>query len=134
MPTLLQPVRDYSLTFEHTRGTAQPTVHSRTRFIHVRFGTDVNNLNLLILGFIADAPSATTGDIVKVANGTYRVSARIPVGEFPAYTDLLRNEQPVSVRIDYKTEPAAGQSVVLDSFAFFTGTEPPGEGPRDTSA
>lgn len=134
MPTLQQPIRDYTLNFSHNRTANQPPVHARTRFIHVRFGTDVNKLNLLILSFITDTQSVTTGDIVKLPNGTYRVSARIPLTEISLYTDLLRNEQPVSVHIEYKTEPVVGQSVPLDGFSLFTGPEPLGEGDTDASA
>ena len=133
MPTLQHPIRDYTVHFTHNKTANQPPVHARTRFIHIRFGTDPTRLNLLILGFVADASSVSTGDMVNLPNGTYRVSARVPVADFGAYLDLLRNEQPVSVWLDYVTEPERNQLMPLTQFSLFTGPEPLGEGPKDAS-
>ena len=134
MPILQQPIRDYALLLSHNRTADQPPVHSRTRFIHIRFGPDPAKPNLLILGFVPDAASATTGEITKLTNGTYRASARVPVADYPAYVDLLRHEQPVLLRLDYETEPATGQSAPIRDFTLFTGPEPLGEGPKDALA
>jgi hypothetical protein len=133
MPTLQQPIRDYALLFSHNRTANQPPVHARTRFIHIHFGNDPARLNLLILGFVPDATSATTGEVTKLTNGTYRVSARVLVADYAAYVDLLRYEKPVLIRVDYDPEPAVGQSAPVRDFTLFTGPEPLGEGPKDAS-
>lgn len=133
MPVLQQPIRDYALLFSHNKTANQPPVHARTRFIHIHFGNDLAKLNLLILGFVPDVSSASTGEITKLTNGTYRVSTRVPVADYLAYVDLLRHEKPVSIRLDYDSEPAVGQLAPVRDFTLFTGPESLGEGPKDPS-
>jgi hypothetical protein len=89
---------------------------------------------MLHLGFIADWASASTGEIKKLDTRCYQISARIPVAEFDVYYDMLRSEKPVSVWFEYQAEPDNNQTVAITSFSLFTGDEPLGEGPVDTSA
>lgn len=134
MPILQQVIRSYDLHFAHVRTASGSIVtHSRTRFIHLRFGDNPANLSLFILSFVNDPQSASTGTLTKLPNGSYRLTALIPVAEFAAYYDVLRNEQPITLWVDYATEPATNQSVDLNQFSINTGTEPLGEGPKDTS-
>ncbi|GAB2528501.1 hypothetical protein [Spirosoma aerophilum] len=135
MPSSQYLIQRYNVHFDHTRGTGSPVQHSRTRFLHLRFAGSGNKPNnLFILSFIPDATFADTGDLTKLANGAYRMSARLPLSEFAAYYDLLRNEQPLSVWFEYGTEPAVGQTVPLLNFSLFSGDEPLGEGPADQTA
>jgi hypothetical protein len=134
MPSSQYQIQSYTVHFDHTRRTDTPVHHSRTRFLHLRFGVSGNTSNLFILSFIADANFADTGDLTKLPNGTYRLSARLPISEFAAYYDLLRNEQPLSVWIDYSAEPLINQPIPLLNFSLFSGNEPLGEGPADKTA
>lgn len=134
MPSSQYLIQRYNVHFDHIRGTGNPVQHSRTRFLHLRFAGSGNTSNLFILSFIADANSADTGDLTRLPNGTFRLSARLPLSEFAAYYDLLRNEQPLSIWIDYSAEPLVNQPVPLLNFSLFSGDEPLGEGPVDKTA
>ena len=53
--------------------------------------------------------------------------------EFAAYYDVLRNESPVSLWVDYGPEPALNATTPIINCSLFTSEEPLGEGPQDTS-
>lgn len=130
MPTITQTIRTYEVLFSHNV-SGNPPRHSQTPFLHLRFDAPTAKDNLLILSFVLEEASLFTGDVTRLANGSYRLSARVLVGRLPTYIDLLRNEKPVSLRADYAAEPVAGQTVPLSNFVLFTGPEPPGEGPGE---
>ena len=132
MPSFIQPIRTYEVLFDHSRqSTGKTPAHSQTPFIYLRFDTKTAKDNLFILGFVADEQSISTGELTRIANGAYRLSARIMFSRLATYLDLLRYEKPISIRVDYEAEPATGQSVALTNFVLFTGPEPLGEGPTD---
>jgi hypothetical protein len=135
MASLQEPIQQYRIHLVHNRSAGQPAMHTRTRYIQVLFTVKgATKPSMLHLGFIADAQSATTGEVKKLDTRCYQISARIPVSEFAAYYDVLRSEKPVSVWFDYETEPDLNQTVSINSFSLFTGDEPLGEGPVDVSA
>ncbi|CCH52087.1 hypothetical protein BN8_01060 [Fibrisoma limi BUZ 3] len=134
MATVEGRISTYDLHFDHGRGKTPAQPDWRTKFIHLRFEGSAPQLTLFILSFVPDRQAASTGEVIKLSDGTFRASARIPADEFSQYYDMLRKEKPVSVRLQYDAEPAAGQSAPITSFSVFTGPEPVGEGEQDTSA
>ncbi len=134
MPSLQQPLAYYHVHFVHNRSLGQPPLHTRMRFIQFRFGVPSSGQPWggFTIRFVADG-SASTGTLTKNGGGAYEADVRVPVGEYADYADLLRNEQPVLVWIDYDTEPAVGQTVSIKNWSLSSGNEPLGEGPKDTS-
>ena len=53
----------------------------------------------------------------------------LPLAEYSAWLDLLRSEKPVSLGYEF----SATTPNYLSSLSLFTGPEPIGEGPKDTS-
>lgn len=135
MASLIHIIQKYRIQMVHNRSAGTPGTHTRTRFIQLLCSTpDAKQSSFVTLSFVADAQWASTGELTKTADTTYRANVKIPVGEFAAYYDLLRNEKPVMLRSDYDTEPDLNKTISLTMFLLFTGDEPLGEGPQDTSA
>lgn len=134
MAYFIHDIQNYRLTFVHRQNGPAPTPHSRTRIIELtgqsRDGNESSRVNLV---FVTDAKSASTGETTMTSANGYRVEIRIPFDEFAVYYDIVRNEKPASLRVDFLAAPDLNQTVPNKSFYLFTGYEPLGEGPQDTS-
>lgn len=134
MPSFALPMLTYHVHLVHNRSTGTPPSHSRLRTIQGGFGKLPGLTGTYALLFRAEAGWGQTGELTKTGQNAYDLVARVPVAEFADYLTLLQTEQPIRIWINYPSEPAVGQSVAVTNWSLFTGDEPLGEGPNDTSA
>jgi hypothetical protein len=121
MATLIAEIASYSVLFAH--GNTPNQLPYRNRFIHLHLAPNANNLSVYILSFVPEARNASTGKLEKLPDNTYRGGTTIPVDEFSAYYELLRNEKSISIRLDFVGDlfdVTPDDPMPLSGFTFFT--------------
>lgn len=92
------PIWDYSLQYRNAWTPNPSTAHKPVRCLLIRFGTNAEKLNEVLLYFSADTSSVSDAICVRQSGETYALFMRHPLSEFTTYLDRLRDGKPISLQ------------------------------------
>ena len=120
----------YGLRFINEAQPNQPVTRTRRLLLNLK----PNNHKLTQVNLLFSSQARPfIADITKLPDTSLAVRVYLPLDEFPLYYDVLINEKPIRLQIQFDGQLIVNQSIPVKFAMLFT-DEPVGEGPTDESA